>query len=73
LEFFHHTWERIVPSVFTDDNGVEVRMEMFGIDGEFFVSILEMDEKGNFVISMRVSSIDKEPFSSIIIIWDGIL
>jgi len=46
---------------------------MFGRDGEFFVSILEMDEIGYFMISMRVSSIDKEPFSSIVIIRDIIL
>jgi len=49
---------------------VEIGIEMFGRDGEFFVSILEMDEKGYFVISMTVTSIDKEPFCGIIIIRD---
>jgi len=46
---------------------------MFSRDGENFVSILEVDEESNFVISMRVTSINKEPFISIIIIRDIIL
>jgi hypothetical protein len=46
---------------------------MFSRDGEFFISILEMDKESNFVIIMRIGSIYEEPFISIIIIWDIIL
>jgi hypothetical protein len=73
LEFFHGTWERIIPSIFTDEDGVIFRIEVFSRDSEFFVSILEMDEESNFVIMMRIGSIYEEPFISIIIIWDVIL
>jgi hypothetical protein len=45
---------------------------MFSIDGGNFVSILKVDEEGNFVVSVGITSIDKEPFISIIIIWDGV-
>jgi hypothetical protein len=48
-------------------------MEMLSVYFEFYVSILEVDEESNFVISMRIGTIDKEPFSSIVIILDGIL
>lgn len=48
-------------------------MEMLSVYFEFYVSILEVDEIGYFVISMRIGTIDKEPFSSIVIILDGIL
>jgi hypothetical protein len=50
-----------------------VRKEVSSRDGEFFVSILEMDEESNFVITMGITSINEEPFTSIIIIWDVIL
>jgi len=46
---------------------------MFGTDCEFFVSVLEMDKEGYFMVSMTVSSINEEPFSSIVIILDSIL
>jgi len=61
VEFFHDTWERIIPSIFTDKDRVVVREEMFGRKDEMFVSVSEMDEIRNFVISVRITSIDEEP------------
>jgi hypothetical protein len=46
---------------------------VFSGDSEFFVSVLEMDEESNFVISMRIGSIYEEPSGLSIIILDGVL
>jgi hypothetical protein len=45
---------------------------MMSIGGENFISILVVDEEGNFVFVVRITSINEEPISSIIIILDGI-
>jgi hypothetical protein len=45
---------------------------MMSIGGENFISILEVDEVSNFVNVVRITSINEEPFVSIIIILDGI-
>jgi hypothetical protein len=44
---------------------------MMSIGGENFISILVVDEEGNFVFVVRITSINEEPISSIIIILDG--
>jgi hypothetical protein len=72
VEFFHNTWERIIPSIFTDEDRVVVRIEMFSGEDEMFVSVSEMDEIRNFVISVRITSIDEEPLIGFFIIGDGI-
>lgn len=38
---------------------------MFGLEGELFFSISEFDEESNFMVSMRITSIDEEPWSFI--------
>jgi hypothetical protein len=45
---------------------------MMSIGSEDFISILEVDEESNFVFVVRITSINEEPFVSIIIILDGI-
>jgi hypothetical protein len=38
---------------------------MFSLEGELFFSISEFDEERNFVVFMRITSINKEPLSFI--------
>jgi hypothetical protein len=51
----------VVPFIGTEDQGMILGIEMFGFDGELFFFILEFEEEGNLMVSMRVTSIDKEP------------
>jgi hypothetical protein len=41
-------------------------------NSEFFVSVLEMNKEGNFLISVRISGIDEEPLDGIFIVLDGV-
>jgi hypothetical protein len=45
---------------------------MFSWNGEFFISIFKMNKEGNFVISVRIGSINEEPLGSVFIILDGV-
>jgi hypothetical protein len=38
---------------------------VFSLEGELFFSIFEFEEESNFMVSMRITSIDEEPLSFI--------
>jgi hypothetical protein len=58
--------------IFTNEYFIIFRIEMMSRDGENFISILEVNEEGNFVFVVRITSINEEPRRSIIIIMDGV-
>lgn len=58
--------------IFTNKNGVEVRVEMFSGQNEMFVSISKVNKVRNSVISMRVGGVNKEPLVRFFVINNGV-